>query len=114
MLDFVDPPKQPTMHPVMSADLQAALGAIQQGTEEWLEVLKEKKWKLETGEVEMKPVLGHIKYKEEEDDGSKIEKREPDDEDEGEIPRKWRTAQSVAALRMQGGKKTLQNRKNIG
>ena len=62
-------------------------------------MLKEEKRKLETGEVEMKPALGHIKYEEEEDDGSKIEKCEPDDEDEGEIPRKWRTTQSVAALK---------------
>ena len=34
MLDFEDPSVQLTMHPVMSADLQAALGAIQQGVEE--------------------------------------------------------------------------------
>ena len=87
------------MHPVMSADLQAALGAIQWGAEEWLEVLKKKKRKMGTGEVEMKLVLGHIKYEEEGDDGSKIEKREPDDEDKGEIPRKWRMTQSVAALK---------------
>ena len=49
MLDFVDPPEQPTMHPVMSVDLQAAIGAIQWGVEEQLEVLKDKKQKLETG-----------------------------------------------------------------
>ena len=98
MLDFIDPPKQPTMHPVMSADLQAALGAIQWGAEERLEVLKDKKWKLETGEVEMKPVLGHIKY-EEGDDGLKIEKCETDDGNEGKIPCKWRVMQSVVALK---------------
>ena len=98
MLDFVDPPKQPTMHQVMSADLQAALGAIQQGAEEGLEMLKDKKWKLKTGEVEMKPVLGHIEY-EEGDDSSKIEKHEPDEGNEGEIPCKWRVMQSVAALK---------------
>ena len=62
-------------------------------------MLKEKKRKLETGEVEMKPVLGHIKYEEEGDDDSKIEKREPEDEDEDKIPRKRRTTQSVAALK---------------
>ena len=42
--------------PVMSADLQAALGAIQ--------VLKDKKQKLETGKLEMKLVLGDIKFEE--------------------------------------------------
>ena len=34
MLYCVDPSKQPAAYPVMSADLQAALGAIQQGAEE--------------------------------------------------------------------------------
>ena len=72
----------------MSADLQAALGAIQQGAEERLEILKEKKQKLETGDVEMKPVLGHIEYEEEEDDGSKVEKHEPEEKKDDEIPRK--------------------------
>ena len=72
----------------MSADLQVALGVIQWGTEERLEVLKEKKWKLETGDIEMKPVLGHIEYEEEEDDGSKVEKHELEEEEDGEIPRK--------------------------
>ena len=33
MLELVDPPVPSTTHPVMSADLQAALGAIQQGAE---------------------------------------------------------------------------------
>ena len=72
----------------MSADIQAALGAIQRGTEERLEVLKEKKRKLETGDVEIKPVLGHIEYEEEEDDGSKVGKHEPEEEKEDESPRK--------------------------
>ena len=88
MWDFVDPPEQPAAHPVMSADLQAALGAIQWGVEERLEVLKEKKRKLETGDIEMKPVLGHIKYEEEEGDSSKVEKHEPEEEKDDEIPRK--------------------------
>ena len=72
------------MHPEMSADLPAALGAIQWGVEEQLEVLKEKKQKDE----EMKPVLGHIEYEEEEDDGSKVEKHELEDEEEDKILRK--------------------------
>ena len=59
---------------MMSADLQAALGVIQWGVEERLEVLKKKKRKLETGDVEMKPVLGHIEYEEEEKDNLKAEK----------------------------------------
>ena len=46
MLELVDSPVPSTTHPVMSADLQAALGAIQRGAKERLEVLKDKKWKL--------------------------------------------------------------------
>ena len=86
------------MHPVMSADLQVALGAIQKGAEERLEVLKDKKRKLEMGEVEMKPVLGHIEF-EEDEEGPKTEKREADDTAESKIPHKRRTTQSVAALK---------------
>ena len=47
----------------------------------------------------MKPVLGHIEYEEEGDDDFKIKKREPDDRNEGKIPPKQRTTQSVAALK---------------
>ena len=53
MLCCGDPP----VHAVMSLDLKAAYGAIQQGAEEWLEILKDRKLQLETGEAEMKPKL---------------------------------------------------------
>ena len=64
MLGVVDPPVPSTTHPVMSVDLQSALGAIQWGAEEWLDALKDKNRKLEMGELEMKAVLGHIKFEE--------------------------------------------------
>ena len=83
---------------MISPDLQAALGAIQQGTEEQLEVLKDKKWKLEMGELEMEPVLGHMEF-EEGGEGPKVEEEEPGDGKEGEIPHKWRVTQSIVALK---------------
>ena len=43
MLCCVDPPVQSTGHEVISPDLQAALGAIQQGAKERLEILKDRK-----------------------------------------------------------------------
>ena len=43
MLCCLDPPKQSKGHTVMSPDLQAALGAIEQGAEEGLEILRDKK-----------------------------------------------------------------------
>ena len=46
----------------------------------------------------MKPVLGHIKFGEG-GNGSKIEKGEPDNGNEGKIPCKWRVMQSVVALK---------------
>ena len=62
MSGFVDPPVPAKAHPVMSEDLQKALGDIQCSAEQWLEVLKAQKCKLQTGmQAEMKPVLGHIK-----------------------------------------------------
>ena len=48
MLCCVDPPEQPKGHTVMSPDLQVALGAIEWGAEERLEILRDKKrvkWK---------------------------------------------------------------------
>ena len=41
MLCCVDPPEQSKGHAVMSPDLRAALGDIEQGAEERLEVLKD-------------------------------------------------------------------------
>ena len=96
MLELVDPPVPSTTHPVMSVDLQGALRTIQRGAEERLEVLKDKKRKLETGELEMKPVLGHIEF-EEGGSGSKVEEEEPGKE--GEIPHKWRVSQLIVVLK---------------
>ena len=98
MLELVDPLVPSTTHPLMSEDLQAALGAIQQGAEERLEVLKDKKRKLEMGKLEMKPVLGHIEF-EEGDDSSKAEEKETEDGKEGEIPHKRRVTQLIVALK---------------
>ena len=67
MSELVDPPVPAKAYPVMSKDLQKALGDIQHGAEEQLKVLKDQKRKLETGtQEEMKPVLGHIKMWEDE------------------------------------------------
>ena len=106
MLELADPPLPSTTHPVMSADLQAALGAIQWGAEEQLEVLKDKKQKIEMGEFEMKPVLGHIEF-EEGGNYLEAEEKEPGDGKEGKIPCKRRVTQSI-------GKKTYQNRNSGG
>ena len=110
MLCGVDPPIPSTGHTVMSPDLQAALGTIQQGAKERLEILKDRKRQLEMGEVEIKPVLvGHIQL----DEGGGPQKEEaeagePDDETEGKIPCKQRTTQSIAAL------KDAKRKENIG
>ena len=109
MLCCVDPPAQSKGHTVMSPDLQAALGAIQRGAEEWLEILKDRKQQLETGEVETKLVLvGHVEL----DEGGGPQKEEteagePDDGKEGKIPCKWRATQSIASL------KDVKRRENI-
>ena len=85
----------------MSPDLQAALGTNQRGAEEWLEILKDRKQQLETGEVETKLVLvGHIEL----DEAGGLQKEEaeagePYDGTEGEIPHKWRATQSIASLK---------------
>ena len=101
MLCCVDPPKQSKGHAVMSPDQQAALGTIKRGAEERLEILRDKKRQLETGEVEMKPVLvGHVEL--DESGGPQKEEAEagePDDGMEGEIPCKRRATQSIASLK---------------
>ena len=101
MLCCVDPPEQSKGHTVMSLDLQAALGAIQWGAEEWLEILKDRKRQLETGEVETKLVLvGHVELDEGGDpQKEETEAREPDNGKEGEIPCKRRATQSIASLK---------------
>ena len=64
MLCCVDPPEQSKGHVVMSLDLQAALGAIERGAEERLEILRDKKRQLEASD--MKPQLvGHVEVDEE-------------------------------------------------
>ena len=63
MLYCVDPTEQPVAHPVMSADLQAVLGAIQRGAEQWLEVLKDKKHQLEASDTKLK-LVGHVELDE--------------------------------------------------
>ena len=99
MSEFVDPPVPAKAHPVMSEDLQKVLGDIQCGAEQWLEVLKDQKRKLQTGtQVEMKPVLGHIEMVE----GKKVAKMEEEETetgDTGEPPFKHRVIQSIAALK---------------
>ena len=101
MLCCVDSPKQSKGHAVMSPDLQAALGAIERGAEERLEILRDRKWQFETGEVETKLVLvGHVEL----DEGGgpqkeEAKKGEPDDGTEGKIPHKRRATQSIASLK---------------
>ena len=101
MLCCIDPPIPSTAHAVMSPDLQVALGTIQWGVEEWLEILKDRKRQLETGEVETKPVLiGHIEL----DEGGEPQKKEaeaeePDDGMECKIPCKRRVTETVVALK---------------
>ena len=99
MLCCVDPPEQSKGHVVMSPDLQAALGAIERGAEERLEMLRDRKRQLETSD--MKPQLvGHMEV-DEEGELLKIE-AEPEEPDEGTenggAVKRWVT-QSVASLR---------------
>ena len=73
MLCCVDPPEQSKGHAVMSLDLQAALGTIEWGAEERLEILRDKKQQLEMGEVETKLLLvGHMEL----DEGGGPQKKE--------------------------------------
>ena len=101
MLCCIDPPVPFTAHALMSPDLQAALGAIHRGAEEWLEILKDKKRQLKKGEVETKAVLiGHVEVDEGDEPLKKeAEGGEPDDGMEGEIPHKRRVTQSIVALK---------------
>ena len=99
MLCCVDPPEQSKGHAVMSPDLRAALGAIEQGAEEGMEVLKQKKHQLEAGET--KPQLvGHVEVDEE---GKLLkieaETEEPDDGMEGDGAWKQRVTQSIVSIR---------------
>ena len=105
MLCCVNPPIPSTAHAVMSPDLQAALGTIQRGAQERLEILKDRKRQLEMGEVETKPetklkLIGHVELDESGEPQKKEAKlEEPAGETEGEIPCRRRVTQSVAALK---------------
>ena len=97
MLYCADPSKQPAAHLVMSANLQAALGAIQQGTEERMEVLKQKKRQLEVSETKLK-LVGHVEL-DEKGELLKIE-AEPEgldkDMEGGGAPKRWVTKSIVS------------------
>ena len=99
MLYCVDLSEQPAAHPVMSADLQAVLGAIQRSAEEQLEVLKDKKHQLEAGDTKPK-LVGHVEL-DEKGELLKIE-AEPEEPDEGTegggAPKRWVT-QSIVSIR---------------
>ena len=80
MLCCVDPPEQSKGHAVMNPDLQVALGAIERGAKEQLEILRDKKRQLKASET--KPQLvGHVEV-DEEGELLKIE-MEPEEPDEG-------------------------------
>ena len=91
MLCCVDPPKQSKGHTVMSLDLQAALGAIERGAEERLEVLRDKKRQLEASDTKPKLVGELLKIA-----------AEPEELDEGteggDAPKRWVT-QSIVSIR---------------
>ena len=98
MLYCVDPSEQPAAHPVISADLQAALGAIQRGAEERLEVLRDKEHQLEVSDTKPK-LVGHVEL-DEKGELLKIE-AEPEEPDEGMegggAPKRWVT-QSIVSI----------------
>ena len=99
MLYCVDPSEQAAAHPVMSADLQAALGAIQWGTEEWLEVLKDKKRQLEASDTKPK-LVGHVELdKKGELLKIEAEPEEPDEGTEGGGALKRRVTQFIVSIR---------------
>ena len=86
IIEIVDPPVPTGRHPIMSPDLEKALGAIQRGAEEHLEVLRNQIKNFEAGESsDMKPVLGHLEFVDE-GDGVKSEKQEPETGELGEPP----------------------------
>ena len=99
MLCCVDPAEQSKGHAVMSPDLQAALGAIEWGAKERLEILKDKKRQLKASE--MKPQLvGHVEG-DEKGELLKIEAEpeEPDKGTESGGPQKRWVTQSIVSIR---------------
>ena len=108
MLYCVNPSEQPSAHPVMSADLQAVLGAIQRGTEEQLEVLKEKKCQLKASDTKPK-LVGHVELEEK---GEllkiEVEPEEPDKGTEGGGALKRWVTQSIVSIRDAKRKKNIE------
>ena len=51
IVDVVDPPQTRSRYLVMSPALEQAFSEIEKGAEEWLEVLRSKKERVEAGEV---------------------------------------------------------------
>ena len=80
MLCCVDPPEPSKGYAVISPDLQAALGAIERGAEERLEILRDKKRQLKASEMKLQ-LVGHVEV-DEEGKLLKIE-AEPEEPDEG-------------------------------
>ena len=112
MLCCVDPPEQSKGHAVMSPDLQVALGTIERGAEERLEMLRDRKRQLEASDT--KPQLvGHVEV-DEEVELLKIE-AEPEEPDEGTesggASKRWVT-QSIASLRDTKWKKNIEKQEN--
>ena len=108
MLCYVDPSRRPAAHSVMSADLRVALGAIERGAEEQMEVLKEKKRQLETGDTKPK-LVGHVELDEKgELLKMEAEPEEPDEDMEGGGAPKHRVTQSVVAIRDKKRKENIQ------
>ena len=108
ILCYVDPSKRPAAHPVISTDLQAALGAIERGAKERMEVLKEKKCQLETSNTKPK-LVGHVEL-DQKGELLKIEV-EPEELDEGTVgggAPKCRVTQSIATIRDTKRKENIQ------
>ena len=112
MLCCVDPPEQSKGHAVMSPDLQVALGAIERGAEERLEMLRDRKRQLKASDT--KPQLvGHVEV-DEEVELLKIE-AEPEEPDEGMESggaSKRLVTQSIASLRDTKWKKNIKKQEN--
>ena len=92
----------------MSADLRAALGAIERGAEERMEVLKTKKRQLETGDMKPK-LVGHVEL----DEKGEVLKMEaelekPDEETEGGGAPKRQVTQSIATIQDTKRKENIQ------
>ena len=83
----------------MSLDLQAALGTIERGAKERLEILRDKKCQLEASDTKLK-LVGHVELDEK---GEllkiEVEPEEPDEGTEGGSAPKRRVTQSIVSIR---------------